>query len=98
MNVINLDANSGLPIEHNDLQYFINIETTMNNINGWSQEKVAVKEDYLLVKNKLLKTFISENGEQQYANIYYTFSVGEALRILYSAILDRKEDMFIYPN
>lgn len=36
MNVINLDANSGLPIEHNDLQYYINIETTMNNINGWS--------------------------------------------------------------
>lgn len=44
---------------------------------------MTVKEEYLLVKDKLLKTFINTNGEQQYANLYYTFSVGEALRIIY---------------
>lgn len=40
MNTINLDANAGLSIEPNDLSYFINIETSVNNINGWSEEKV----------------------------------------------------------
>ena len=32
----NLDANAGLPIKHDDLAYYINIETSINNINGWS--------------------------------------------------------------
>lgn len=32
----NLDANAGLPINYDDLLYYTNIETSINNINGWS--------------------------------------------------------------
>lgn len=32
----NLDANAGLPISYDDLLYYTNIETSINNINGWS--------------------------------------------------------------
>ena len=50
------------------------------------------------MKDKLLKTFVDENNEQRYSNLYYSFSVNEALRGIYSAILNRKEDMYVYPN